>query len=109
MKICILLCGLKRTYDEIKYSLHNNLISILKNKDTEIDSFVHSDKPIEVFNLKGSIISEPNKYENIPIQFSRFIECYQNLVLPFEKKYNKVTTKKDIIVNLSKIFNLEFQ
>ena len=82
------MCGLKRNYEEVKLSLHENLINILLNDGIEIHSFVHSDKSIEIFNLKGIITSAPKKYPNIPYQICRFNECYHNLVLPFMDKNN---------------------
>lgn len=87
MKLCILMCGLKRTYEEVKASLHNNLINVLLSQNAEIDSFVHSDKPIEIFNLRATITSIPKNNENIPIQMSRFNECYTDIVLPYMNKH----------------------
>lgn len=83
MKICILMCGLKRTYDDVKLTFHDNFINVLLVKGVEIDTFVHSDAEIDLYNLKGSIISSPEEHPNIPIQFSRFHECYFKSVVPY--------------------------
>tara|TARA_B100001250_G_C19485924_1_gene650790 strand:- start:1 stop:747 length:747 start_codon:yes stop_codon:yes gene_type:complete len=92
MKICILNCGLKRCYDTVSSSLHENLINVLLKDGNEVHSFVHSDKPLNIHNLKGTITSDAKTYPDpsanaanacIPHQFSRFSECYYNLVVPF--------------------------
>ena len=51
MKICILNCGLKRCYDTVSSSLHENLINVLLKDGNEVHSFVHSDKPLNIYNL----------------------------------------------------------
>lgn len=95
MKICLLICGLKRCYEEVKLSLHENIINVLLNDGHEIDSFVHSDQDIQdIYNLKGIIISnseipiKKNLDITIPYQICRFNECYYNLVLPFMNENN---------------------
>ena len=96
MKICLLMCGLKRSYEEVNLSLHENFINILLNDGNEVHSFVHSDQPIQnIYNLKGTIISNSlnkknisEKNPNIPYQMRRFNECYHNLIIPFMDENN---------------------
>jgi hypothetical protein len=88
MKICLLICGLKRTYEKVKSTLYDYLISDLQSQNAEIDSFVHSDKPIKSLNLRGTITKKPKHHTQIPIQMIRFHECYYNLVLPYINKHN---------------------
>ena len=62
MKICILNCGLKRCYDEVSTSLHENLINVLLKDGNEVHSFVHSDKKLDIYNLKGEMIGDALSY-----------------------------------------------
>tara|TARA_B100001094_G_C18140711_1_gene777695 strand:+ start:762 stop:1484 length:723 start_codon:yes stop_codon:yes gene_type:complete len=95
MKICILNCGLKRCYDEVSTSLHENLINVLLKDGNEVHSFVHSDKKLDIYNLKGEMIGDALSYSDttakapnslIQPQFSRFSELYNGTVIPFMKK-----------------------
>ena len=79
----------KRDYDKMKSDFHTFLLDDLTSQEASIDSFVHSDELIEVLNLRETITGNPKRYENIPIQFSRFNECYYNSVLPYMNK-NKI-------------------
>lgn len=88
MRLCILLCGLKRTYEQVKISLQENLINVLLQQSELLDVFVHSDEAIKVVNLRGQITKLPLVYESIPPSFSRFNECYYKLILPYMLRNN---------------------
>lgn len=82
------MCGLIRNYEEVKSTLHKYLLSDLQSQNAEIDSFVHSDKHIEILNLRGKIIkADIPRIANIPVSTLRFHECYYKLVLPYMKKH----------------------
>jgi len=55
------MCGLKRCYEEVKLSLHDNFINVLLNDGHEVHSFVHSNLHINIYNLKGIITSNSLK------------------------------------------------
>lgn len=103
IKICILICGQKRGFDQVKKSFQENVINNLLKQNVEIDSFSHTDEPIELFNLKGKICKKkPELYKNFPILFLRFYECYNNLVKPYILKNNVkydffICTRPDLI------------
>ena len=103
VKICILMCGQKRKFDQVKKTFQENLINYLLNQNVEIDTFSHSDEPLELFNLKGKICKKlPHLKKNLPILFLRFVECYQYLVKPYMQKNNIkydffICTRPDLI------------
>ena len=92
MKLCILMCGLKRSFDEVKNTLYEHIFDKFLKQNATIDVFIHTDKKIEIKYLKGSIIKniQRNAHVNgIPFpQFIRQCECYKNLIIPYMKKNN---------------------
>jgi hypothetical protein len=108
MKICIMMCGLKRSYDVTQASLHKNLIDCLTEQGAHVDIFTHSDQFLNVKYLRGYTVNPHLMPEGSPshmnrwkvtktkqgwdvftVQMLRLFECFNKLVLPFSIKHKR--------------------
>ena len=108
MKICIMMCGLKRSYDVAQDSLHKNLINNFTAQGAQVDVFTHSDQSLNVKYLRGYIVNPhliPESSQNhanrwkltsaeqgkdvFTVQMMRLFECFNKLVCPYSIKHKR--------------------
>lgn len=90
--IAIMIIGLKRSYNECKEQIDNNLLSPLIEKSKSVDVFISSDEIIDIKNKRGEMIENKNIDNNIDnninMQIYRLHRLYYKIIKPYQKKNN---------------------